>query len=93
MKKFFLAALACFALSAQAAHTEMSQENLLKGYWGCIQVSDETEGTGTKPFPSTLLDTCSVISKEVQDRYFGGDFGKLFDWTKQNRKTKPLVVK
>jgi len=109
MKKslFVLAILAasCLAIAQPVSQTpnevltvaiKASDDSSLQGaYWKCMGISDATEnrGKGSIAFPDNDLAGCTITSREVQDRYFGGDFGKLHNWTKANRdKAKKQVL-
>ena len=66
---------------------EQSEKSLLAAYWKCHEISAETEGQGQN-FPMSELEVCTKVSKAVQIRFFGDDFGKLHAWTVEHKRAR-----
>lgn len=66
---------------AQTAPRPVSDAALEQAYWHCIAQDSRSTAAGVRMDESALV-ACSAISKELQMRRFGGDFGKLHAWTK-----------
>lgn len=93
MKNLIFCFLLSVSLSVVAQDlSNMKPQDLMKAFWQCHKLSDETEGAGQR-FPENMLGSCSLISKEVQNRFFNGDFGLMHNWTLKNKKSAPLIVK
>lgn len=94
MKRILIILFASMSIQVHANNIEnVDKENLMKGFWHCHKISDETERAGKSSFPNEYLDICTKISKEVQKRYFTDDFALMHDWTVKNYNSRPLVIK
>ena len=86
-----LAIAACASASAQPPPIVLSDASLERAYWACIAVDSKNTAAGLRMDEAAVVG-CSAISKELQTRRFGGDFGQLHEWTKARRAamaTKP----
>ena len=95
MKKLLVILLVSLHNMAFAVNTSTIVENssdiqLMKMFWECHTLSDNTEKKGVNPFPSTHLEVCAQVSKQVQVRFFNDDFGKMHLWTRKNYDAKPI---
>lgn len=80
-----LAIAACASASAQAPSPGgLSDAALERAYWSCIALDSKQTAAGLR-MDEAAVAGCSAISKELQTRRFGGDFGRLHEWTKARR--------
>lgn len=82
----FAVATATWSL-AQTPPVPLPDAALERTYWHCIALDSRSAAAGERMDEASMA-ACSVISKELQARRFGGDFGKLHHWT-QARKAAP----
>jgi len=69
---------------AQGPAPERSPDRLESAYWACILADDEHNAKHQRMDEATFTH-CAHVSKELQTRRFGGDFGKLHEWTKAHK--------
>lgn len=81
---FSLAIAACASASAQPSPIVLSDGALERAYWACIALDSRNTAAGLR-MDEAAVAGCSAISKELQTRRFGGDFGRLHEWTKARR--------
>lgn len=79
-----LAVAACASAGAQPPPTVLSDASLERAYWACIALDSKNTAAGLR-MDDAAMAGCSAISKELQTRRFGGDFGRLHEWTKARR--------
>ena len=83
----FQAALSLVALLAvtgthgQALSTDAAPDAVLeRAYWQCMLLDSQANARGEGMDLSSMA-SCAAISKDLQTRRFGGDFGRLHEWT------------
>lgn len=89
--KHLIAALIIVSTSAFATPSPMkdvSTKDLLVSYWKCMDVDAEANKKGER-MDEGALNGCSLVSKELQVRHFGDDFGRLHAWTLKNKAARP----
>lgn len=70
---------------AQMVLPPMTAPQLERAYWQCIR-DDEQHAAGADRMDANDISRCAVISKALQVRRFGDDFGKLHEWTQANKR-------
>jgi hypothetical protein len=83
-----LAIAVATSANAQVIPTKLAQPALERAYWSCMAVDKKNNLAGVRMDEAQLAD-CSAISKELQTRSFGGDFGKLHAWTQGRKVAMP----
>ena len=69
---------------AQTPPVPLPDADLERAYWHCIALDSRNAAAGQRMDEASMA-ACSVISKELQTRRFGGDFGKLHLWTQARK--------
>ncbi|MBL0419601.1 hypothetical protein JI739_04480 [Ramlibacter sp. AW1] len=79
-----LGALSAACLAQEIELQRVSDSSLQQNYWSCL-FDDEAGNAAGRRMDENILAFCAAVSRQLQDRSFGGDFGRLHEWTQANR--------
>jgi len=71
-----------FGASAAVAQQPMSMERLERAFWVCDYTAT------TRGVFATHIEHCTAVTEGLKNEKFGGDFGALVVWWRQNKPTE-----